>query len=40
MVRKLRSQSSAAELDSEAQYASKLSKSIATKPTSRLQLFT
>ncbi|MCT7305036.1 chemoreceptor glutamine deamidase CheD [Ralstonia sp. 22086] len=40
MVRKLRSQNSAAELDSEAQYASKLSKSITTKPASRLQLFT
>lgn len=40
MVRKLRSQNTAAELDSEAQYASKLSKSITTKPASRLQLFT
>lgn len=40
MVRKLRSQNSAADLDSEAQYASKLSKSITTKPASRLQLFT
>jgi serine/threonine protein kinase len=41
MVRKLRSQASAAELDSEAQYANKLSKSITAKPAgSRLQLFT